>query len=96
MRKCGVLRTTGTAEASPQIELLKSARVLKQVQAVCIAAVGALTATTVTSCFKNYTTEDTPILCTVFAPITWVESDTKKTREQINIYNQTWDSYCNQ
>lgn len=37
---------------------------------------------------------DTPIVCLNFKPISWVESDSKKTRAQINAHNATWDEYC--
>ena len=37
---------------------------------------------------------DTPIVCVNFQPITWVNSDSKETRAQINAHNATWDEYC--
>ena len=37
---------------------------------------------------------DTPIVCHNFQPITWVNSDSEKTRAQINAHNVVWEEYC--
>ena len=46
------------------------------------------------SCQTPKTKEDTPIICTVFEPISWEDGDTAKTKEQIVTFNRMWDFYC--
>ena len=37
---------------------------------------------------------DLPILCNVFEPIYFSKKDTKSTIKSIDVYNKTWECYC--
>lgn len=89
----GGLSMMATVEARPS-----ALTVNKRIAQGCVAALGLVTVSLI-SCKTNLSRAeqqiiDTPILCQVFEPINWVKSDTLKTREQINVYNSTWDYYC--
>lgn len=36
------------------------------------------------------------LLCNVFRPITWSDSDTEDTRKQIHAFNKGWTAVCDQ
>ena len=59
--------------------------------------VGALgvTALVVYGCVSARSKVDTPIVCNNFRPITWVDSDSELTKEQVIEHNGVWDRYCN-
>ena len=54
-----------------------------------------LTAIVVYGCVTGKSKIDTPIVCNNFKPITWVDSDSGLTKEQILEHNAVWDEYCN-
>lgn len=37
-----------------------------------------------------------PVVCRGYKPITWVDSDSQKTKEQIIVHNKTWEKHCKQ
>lgn len=86
---------TATAEARP--DALTVHKRISQICAVSLLATGV----GLLSCHAKLSqiergVVDTPIVCLNFKPISWVDSDSKKTRAQINAHNATWDEYCKQ
>lgn len=85
--------TMGIAEARPD-----ALTVNKRIGQICV--VGLLVATAGLVSCRHRVNEletrvvDTLIVCQNFKPITWVESDSVRTRAQVNAHNAVWDAYC--
>ena len=91
------LRINATAEARVAYSLEKAMKINRGIAVTTSILLIAATAALV-SCRSKLQHPppviDTPIVCQVFEPIEAIESDSKRTKEQIDVYNATWDYYC--
>jgi len=93
----GLPKMNATAEA----RFVNTDKALKINRGIAMGCVVALVATGASLISCNGKLEkakaqivDTPIVCQVFEPIEVVESDSEKTKEQVDVYNKVWDYYC--
>ena len=91
----GFLKINDTAEARI-IDTDKALKINRRIAMISSLGLLAVTAGLI-SCqtkLSRSTVIDTPIVCQVFEPIEVIESDSKRTKEQVDVYNATWDHYC--
>ena len=92
------LSLNATAEARgkyrPELELKINKGIAMLASVGLIGAVMALASCRSKLKYPAKQVVDTPVTCQVFEPIEVVESDSERTKEQVDVYNATWDFYC--
>ena len=79
------------------VNVEKSLKVHKQIAVMCAVSLGA-SLIALASCQsklkKSVPVIDTRITCINMKPITYIKSDSDRTKAQIIVHNKTWEYFC--